>query len=151
MRPCKLCAHSQLPGHVASPAGVWQRCPACDGSGKEPRAPLFYVYEMDVDLTALQENSINTLQINDYDFQWQFAMASSTGAFSALITDGSSKRQFSNVALNNGVLFGTAQQPFPLPAPFVFPRRGAIIASLNDLSDADNTVHIAFAGVQLVG
>ncbi len=151
MRPCKFCAGSGHPGYVVSPGGLWQRCPACDGKGKEPQAPLFYEYEMDVQLTALQANAIATLQINDYDFRWDFAMASSTGAFSALITDGSSKRQFSNVPLNQGVMWGTAEQPFPLRAPFVFPRRGAIIAALTDLSNANNTVHLGFAGVQLIG
>ena len=147
---CKFCAHSGQSGYVVSPGGLWQRCPACEGTGEEPRAPLFYEYELDIALAANQANAIATLQINDYDFRWQFAMASSTGAFSALITDGSSKRQFSNVPLNQGVAWGTAEQPFPLLAPFTFQRRGAIIAALTDLSGAPNTVHLGFAGVQLV-
>lgn len=149
MRPCKFCSHSGQPGLVVSPGGLWQRCPVCNGTGKEPAVPLQFTYEID---TALAANAVNTqasVQVNDKDFKWIFAMAVSTGAFSALVTDGSSKRQFSNQALHQNVLFGTAQQPFPLPAPFTFVKRGAILVSLNDLSGAANTVRLAFAGIEL--
>jgi hypothetical protein len=146
---CKFCGNSGHPGYVISPGGLWQRCPACDGTGVEPPVPLFFEYELDLTLTANEENLVGSVQVNDKDFKWIFAMAQSTGAFSALVTDGSSKRQFSNVALHQNVLFGTAQQPFPLPAPFTFQKRGAILVSVNDLSGAGNTVRLCFGGVEL--
>lgn len=149
MRPCKFCAHSGQPGYVVSPGGLWQRCPACNGTGKEAPVPLQFTYEMDTALAADAANVQASVQVNDKDFLWIFAMAQSAGPFSALITDGSSKRQFSNQALHQNVLFGTAQQPFPLPAPFTFLKRGAILVSLNDLSGAANTVRLAFAGIEL--
>ena len=78
-----------------------------------------------------------------------FATANFTGAFATLLSDGSTQRQFSNQAVHVNNLFGTAQNPFPLLTPYVFKRKGQILASTQDLSGAPNNVRLAFAGVEL--
>lgn len=148
--PCAFCAKSGHPGYVVSPGGIWQRCPLCDGSGVQPPEARLFTYEIDTALTANQANVIGSVQVNDNDFKWLFAVAVSSGAFTCLVTDASTKRQFSNVALHQNSFWGTGAQPFPLLAPFTFPRRGAILVSLNDLSGAANTVRLSFHGVELI-
>lgn len=149
--PCTFCAKSGHPGYVVSPGGIWQRCPACDGTGITPPEPLLFTYEIDATIAANAANQQASVQVNDNDFRWLFAVAVATGAFTAQVTDGSTKRQFSNVALHQNAAWGTAAQPFPLLAPFTFKRRGAIQVALADLSGAQNTIRLSFHGVELVG
>lgn len=150
-KQCEFCAKSGHPGYVVSPGGIWQRCPACDGTGVTPPEHLVFTYEIDTVLNANAANVAATAQVNDNDFKWLFAVAVSTGAFTAQVMDGSTKRQFSNLALHQNAAWGTASQPFPLLAPFTFKRRGAIQVALADLSGAQNTVRLSFHGVELIG
>lgn len=148
MRPCEFCHGQRV---VQSPAGVLQRCPICDGSGKQPPVEQFFEYEILVNLTALQANVPGVITIQDSDFKWSELIATSTGTFTLTITDGGSKQAFANEAVHSSNLCGTAQLPFRLEQPHVFKKNSTIQLSLTDLSNANNAVRIAFKGVQQIG
>jgi len=73
----------------------------------------------------------------------------STGAFTVLIKDSRNKRPFSNQQVHSSNIMGTAQNPFPLLTPFVFERRGSILADFTDISGNPNTIRLNFIGVEL--
>ena len=91
-KPCSVCRGQQV---IQTPdQRLYQRCPICHGTGQQ-RTPLFRVYDLSQALTALQTNVQVVIPISDYDFEWQYLTAFSTGAFSALISDGGKNRDFS--------------------------------------------------------
>ncbi len=136
---------------IQTPDGrQFQRCPQCEGTGVEFDPGLFFAYEMGPFVIAANAVfPIQSVQILDRSFRWMFAAATSTGAFSALIADSRNKRPFMNQAIHSANFFGTAQNPLPLLTPFEFEKRGSILATLQDLSGAQNTVRLSFIGVEL--
>jgi hypothetical protein len=124
-------------------------CPVCGGTGVEEDPGLFYVYEFTFALLANAVSSPQSLNIQNYDFKWMFAMVVSTGFFTVQLSDASSNRPFSNQEVHVNNLFGTSQNPFPLLTPFTFRKKGQILAKASDLSGAPNNVRMAFAGVEL--
>lgn len=130
--------------------GTVQRCPMCDGTGKQYVPGLYFTYGQLFTLTALQSLSQQTISILDAPFKWLLAVAQSTGAFTVQIADGKNKRPFMPTQLHRDVVFGTAQNPMPVLTPYVFEQRSNILVSLTDLSNANNSVWLGFVGVELV-
>jgi hypothetical protein len=146
-KSCSMCG-----GNKAVQVGsTLQKCPVCDGTGQEIQPGLFFVYTIDIVLTALLALNNQAVQILDRPFKWIWAVAQSTGTFTSQVVDGNTKRPFSNVQLHSANAWGTAQNPFPLVQPYVFGQRGQIQVNITDLSNAGNTVHLAFIGVELDG
>jgi hypothetical protein len=146
-QPCKFC---QGKGVVQfNPSLPPVACPVCGGTGVEEDPGLFFVYEFTFALAANDVSKPFSLNIGGYDFKWMFAMVVSTGFFTALLSDSSTSRPFSNQEVHVNNLFGTSQNPFPLLTPFTFRKKGQILAKASDLSGAPNNVRMAFAGVEL--
>lgn len=142
---CKACGSRGL---VGLGNGQTVACPVCAGTGQDPG--LFFVYAVET-AGALAGNGAVTLaiQVLDHSFRVWYLVATSTGAFTALISDLGGKRPFSNIAVHSANLFGTAQNPFPLVVPYVFQKRGQIAVALTDLSGAGNTIRLAFVGAEV--
>jgi hypothetical protein len=146
-QPCKFC---QGRGVVQfNPSLPPVACPVCGGTGFEEDPGLFYVYEFTFALAANDVSKQFSLNIQNYDFKWMFAMVVSTGFFTVKLSDASSNRPFSNQEVHVNNLFGTSQNPFPLLTPFTFRKKGQILAVASDLSAAPNNIRMAFAGVEL--
>ncbi len=148
--PQQACQTCQGRGAISADGKNVQRCPLCDGTGAQADPGNQFTYLGDFTLTALQNApGAITIQILDHSFKWIFAVASSTGTFQCLVKDAQNKRPFMNSPINNVNFWGTAQNPFPLLTPWVFPKRGGIIIDLIDTSNAGNKVEIALHGVEL--
>lgn len=148
-QPCKFC---QGKGAVQwNPQAPPVPCPVCNGAGVQEDPGQFFVYELTFALTANQVSGQFSVNIVNRPFRWMFAMAVSTGFFTAKLSDGSTQRAFSNQEVHVNNLFGTAQNPFPLLTPYTFQRKGQIQAIASDLSGAPNNVRLAFAGVEVDG
>lgn len=146
-QPCKFC---QGKGAVQfNPSMAPVTCPVCGGSGAQEDAGQFFVYELTFVLAANAVSVQNTLNILNRAFRWIFGMAVSSGFFTVKLQDGSTQRAFSNQEVHVNNLFGTAQNPFPLLTPYTFQKKGQIQAVASDLSGAQNSVRLAFAGVEL--
>jgi hypothetical protein len=146
------CPTCQGQGVIQAPNGTVQRCPMCEGTGRDFDPGLEFTYELGPVVIANANAAVNgqSVQILDFPFKWMFAIATSTGAFSAFIRDGKNKRPFMNQAIHSSNFFGTAQSPMPLLTPFVFEKRGSILVDLADLSGVNgNSIRIAFRGVEL--
>jgi hypothetical protein len=145
-------------GGIVSAGGQAMVCPLCDGSGKSFVPGLFYTYAATTTLTALG-TGVLTISILNAPFKWVFACSQQTGAFTIGIADAKNSRQFffSNTAnnvpgnqLHYALVFGNAQNPFPVLNPYIFPQNGAIQIALTDLSNANNTIWLGFVGLELV-
>lgn len=112
---------------------------------------LQFTYAIDPIVLLANGRVTGQVQILDNPFKALFLVATSTGRFTALIKDGSSKRPFSNVEVIDTLQWGTAQNPMPLLQPYVFSQRGQIQVDVTDISAAGNTIRLAFIGVELVG
>jgi hypothetical protein len=145
---CPIC---QGQGKIPTPDGKqWQACPLCEGTGTWTGPGREFHYTATFVLTANQHLGAQAIaQVNDYDFKWMFAMATSTGNFTAKVYSASDKRGFSNVEVHSSLLWGTAQNPFPMLAPYIFPRAGQILVDLTDISGAGNTIFLDLNGVEL--
>lgn len=143
--PCPTCQG----GGVVNAGGTLQNCPSCGGSGKAYIPGLFYTYGISIVLgaNAAAQQVINILNA---PFKWIFATAASTGAFTVQLADAKNLRQFFNTPLHNSLVFGTAQNPFPVLNPWTFDQNGAIQINVADISGAGNTIWLGFIGVQLI-
>lgn len=145
----KQCSACGGHGAISGPGGV-QRCPMCEGSGAAFDPGLFFTYEMGpVNILANGTISNFSLQILDRSFRWMLLAGVSTGVYTVQIKDSRNKRPFTNQQVHNQNIVGTAQNPLPLLTPFLFEKRGAILADFTDLSGAPNTVRLNFIGVEL--
>jgi hypothetical protein len=130
-----------------------QVCPTCGGQGTqqlEPiRVPFDLVFPNGV-LTALQSGLVVTQQLDqDADLEVIDYISNSTGTFSFTILDPSTGRALSNAAVNGENGTGTAQLPRRLIEPYVWARSSTAKITLNDRSNAGNTVQIVFSGYKL--
>lgn len=123
-------------------------CPVCGGTGKEPEQGLPFAYEGNITLVA-NAAGLLTINITDHAFRWDLAAAVSTGVFTSRVMDGKNKRPFSNQQIHNQNFWGTAQNPFPLLTPYVFPKRGSILIEVTDISGAGNTIRVTLHGIEL--
>jgi len=151
---CSVCGGAKIIGQP--PAA--QACPLCGGTGKEwdPGEVEWLTGQFIIGAGNGVLNGQTISMPDNRPFRWIFAMAVSTGAFTVQITDASTQKKF--VAFGTGgaggtgqihrdLIFGTAQNPFPLPTPFVFKKQ--ILLDFTDISAAANTINVAFGGVLL--
>ena len=127
-----------------------QKCPMCEGTGEKFQPGLFFEYEMGPIVLAPNGAVSNfSVQILDRSFKWMMLTGVFTGAFTILIKDSRNKRPFSNQQIHCLNMIGTATNPFPLLTPFVFERRGSILADVTDISGNANSIRLGFIGVEL--
>ena len=142
-----------MPGRWRSECRHGTRCrlaPSAAASGKAYIPGLFYTYGIQIVLTANQQQQ-QTINILNAPFKWIFATAVSTGAFTVQLADAKNLRGSSlTPQLHNALVFGTAQNPFPVLNPWTFDQNGAIQINITDLSGAGNTVWLGFIGVQII-
>lgn len=144
-KPCTTCGGSG----VVNAGGTIVGCPVCDATGKAYIPGLFYTYAILISLTALQAQT-QIIQILNAPFKWIFSTSNQTGAFTVQLKDGKNQREFFNTPLHYSLVFGTAQNPFPVLNPWVFDQNGNIQMTVTDLSNANNAIWLGFVGVQLV-
>jgi hypothetical protein len=126
-------------------------CPVCDGSGKQYIPGIFFVYGTQIQLAANQALTNLPINILDAPFKTILLTQSSTGSFTVLFRDGKNKRPFMNTQLHRDLVFGTAQNPFPVLVPYVFEWRSNILIDITDVSGAPNTVWLGFCGTEQTG
>lgn len=132
-----------------------QVCPNCKGTGVIEQQPIRVPFDLvlpNAVLTALQQGVPQQQQVDqDADFEWVFTVANSTGLFSVQLTDPSTGRTLNsaNTPVNGENFAGTAQNPFPLVEPYVWPRSGVVKALFNDRSNAGNTIQLVLRGYKL--
>ena len=143
-QPCPACQNGMV-----LVGGVAQVCPMCDGSSKAYVPGLFYTYSILITLTSGQTQN-QAINILNAPFKWIFSTSVQTGPFTIQLSDAKNQRQFFNQPLHNSLVFGTAQNPFPILNPWTFDQNGSIQINITDLSSAPNSVWLAFIGVQLV-
>lgn len=154
---CPTCGGS---GQIKTPSGnLWQKCWMCDGSGKDPGVERFFEYIFDITLTANQLLPNQRIVVNgDAPFLLKMNMSYQTGIFRARLFD--NQNQYLSSAGQGGqgstvdrvintCIFGTGTLPFIVVPFIVFPAGGFIGFDLEDLSGANNTIHLAFAGAKL--
>lgn len=148
MNKCSFCGGR---GAVATPSNSeFQRCPLCDGTGQATDPGAYFSYSVDV-IIGVNIGTVATasIQILDNPFKWMFAISNSTGNFTAQVSDGTSKRPFSNQQVQQANFWGTGQNPMPLLQPYVFGKRGQIFVALTNQIAGANTVELTFSGVEL--
>lgn len=134
-------------------------CPMCDGTGKAYDPGREFTYEMgpftlnaaaaatatvpnySVGLASASAvlNGVSCMIANN-PFRWMFSMAKSTFPFSCQLKDNSSGsgRSFvpQSIQVHSRNLFGTSENPMPLPTPYVFNPNQQITADFTDLGGA---------------
>jgi len=125
-------------------------CPSCNGSGRQYDPGLEFTYSLPIALIANQAINDQAILIqNSRPFRWLFAIASSTGAFSALVKDGGRGiRPFANRQIQNVNMWGTAQQPMPI-VPYLFLPNSQILIDIANLTANPNAIELVFKGVEL--
>jgi len=145
----KVCSYCKGQKAVSAPGGGVQRCPVCDGTGQSYDPGLQYTYRMAPVTIAGNAQTTQIITVVNWDFRWQELTGEFTGAFTFLITDLGTNRQFSNVAVHSSEMLGTGQNPFPLLVPYTFATKSAIQIQITDVSGAGNTIGLAFIGANL--
>lgn len=124
---------------------------------------LPFWYPINVTLTPNQSGVAgNVTTDNDADFEWRELIATSTGSFQIQLVDRFTSRPLlpQNLVDNTGVIifgvnsaniFGTAQQPFILPIPYIILRSATIAGSFKDTSGAGNTIQVVLWGYKKFG
>lgn len=144
--PCPLCKGQKV---IPSNQGGLQVCPLCDGTGKAYDPGLQYTYRMAPVTLVGNAATVQIVTIVNWDFRWQELTGESTGAFTFLITDLGTSRQFSNVAVHSAEMLGNGTAPFPLLVPYIFSKKSAIQINITDVSGVGNTIGLAFIGANL--
>lgn len=78
-------------------------------------------------------------------------MSTSTGRFSALITDNWTNRQYMNKPVANNLVFGTAQLPMNLYETMFIPSTNSLSILCTDLSGGANDIRIVAQGRRFMG
>jgi hypothetical protein len=134
---------------VLNAGGTLQACPICEGSGKAYIPGLYYAYGITTTLGANASQQL-AISILNAPFKWIFSTSVQSGPFTVSLADAKNQRQFFNTPLHYELVFGTAQNPFPVLNPWTFDQNGVIQINLTDLSGASNTIWLGFIGVQLI-
>lgn len=108
---------------------------------------MHYTYGVEQLALAAGAAAAPQFQVLNHDFEADFMVVISTGAFSAQIRIGD--RYLSNIPIHSANQFGTAQNPMPLLAPLTIRKNDIVIIQLLDLSGALNDIRIGFIGREL--
>lgn len=123
-------------------------------SGKAPwdeqwKATPYFDYTQPLVIGANQTSSVN-ISINiDSHFLVRRLTGTRTGPALISIKDNATERQWMNTSIHVDNLFGNSQFPNVLPAPRFIYRGSVINISVQDLSGAQNTMFLTFAGEKL--
>lgn len=145
MDVCKFCHGEKI---IKGPnSNLYQRCPACNGTGKDDTGgiPFTFVYEK-LPLGANVKSFQDTVQIQNGDFKLLFLVGLSDGIFTCQLTAGKNQA-FSDKEVHRDNLFGTAQNPMPVLAPYTFKKGSLLGVQISDLSAANNNIRLGFTGV----
>ena len=146
MDVCQFCHGQKI---IKGPnSNLYQRCPACNGSGKDDSGgiPFTFVYEK-LPLAANKASFQDTTQVQNGDFKLLFLVGLSDGIFTCQLSDAGRKQPFSDKEVHRDNLFGTAQNPMPVLAPYTFKKGGLIGVQISDLSGVANNIRLGFTGV----
>lgn len=152
--PCPLCNGR---GQIQTPdLHAWQPCWKCDGTGEDPGIERFFTYPFQGTLTALQVQANQRVVINgDAPFRIKLLTRVATGPFRIRLFDSvnhyysSSGEGGTNDRVRDTCLFGDGTLPFILVPHIVIPAGGYIGFDLEDVSNANNTIHLAFHGAKV--
>lgn len=152
----QVCPHCNGERYVETPSGLLQVCPLCDGAGKDPGVETMRLYVFDIELTALQNLANQKVVIDGTaPFRLKALSGTQTGIYRVRLRHASGEYMSSggagdtNDLVNNANMIGTAQFPFPIAPPSMFSESGHILIDIEDLSNADNTIQIAFIGANV--
>lgn len=149
LMPCDYCQGARVLNVGTAQNPVLQACPICGGTGVQPDPGLFFTYEITMALTDQNLHQF-TKSILDHPFRWLMLCGVATSAsYQLQIFDGASQRPFNDQLTHSANIVGTAQNPSPVLTPFVFSKQGQIQVSIQDLSGSNNTINLAFIGVEL--
>lgn len=150
-QPCPACNGAEK---IKSPDGSkWQTCWKCEGAGEDPGIPRFFEYVYQGNLTANQALLNQRVVTNgDAPFRLKLLMRTKTGDFRIRLYD-SANRYYSsageggtNDRVRDACLFGDASLPFIVVPHIIIPAGGFIGFDLEDISGANNLIHLVFAG-----
>lgn len=145
MDVCQFCHGQKI---IKGPnSNLFQRCPACNGSGKDDSGgtPYTFVYEK-LPLNANVKSLQDQVSIQNGDFKLLFLVGLSDGAFTCQLSDGKT-RTFSDKEVHRDNLFGTAQNPMPWLTAYTFKKGALLGVQLSDISGANNNIRLGFTGV----
>lgn len=135
---------------------LMQPCPLCDATGVDPGVEVFRVYIFDISLTALQRLDNQRVVIDGTAaFRLKALAGTQTGTYRIRFRHASGEYMSSggtggtNDLVNNGNMIGTAQFPFPVIPQTLYGPNGHILIDIADLSNANNTIQIAFIGANV--
>lgn len=153
MQACQVCNGSG----VVSVAGKPFACPVCEGARvQEPsylRLPFWYIVnpasagQVFISANGTVRGALQIEPRADFECVWLAATATSA-SFTTELTDASG-RTYQNLPVNSANQWGTAQLPFALIVPVIFPMRTAINYTIVDTSGSSNTIQLAFIGYEL--
>lgn len=151
---------------IQTPNGqLYQQCPTCGGSGRDPGEEIPFDYVFDLTTTQFTSGSVLTsigvTTLGEADFIWK-AFAASTVRSATLIVpaDGwrvrfgfggggymsSGGQGSTNDRVRAELIAGTGQFPVPIWPHVVVPRGGKILFDLENTAGADQEVHMRFIG-----
>lgn len=155
--PCPICKGKQM---ISGPSGL-QMCPKCDGTGDDPGvevSPFFYTQQ--ISLTALQLlPSQRVVMLGTAPFRLKMLTRTATGAFRFRMFDSSSRYYSSagaagvagsNDLVRDACMFGTGSLPFVIAPHPVIDKSGFIGYDIQDASNANNAIELAFIGCYVV-
>ncbi|HEX3584399.1 MAG TPA: hypothetical protein VH024_00275 [Candidatus Angelobacter sp.] len=145
MDVCQFCKGQKI---IKGPnSNLYQRCPACNGTGKDESGgiPFTFVYEK-LPLGANVKSFQDVVNIQNGDFKLLFLVGLGDGIFTCQLSAGKNQT-FSDKEVHRDNLFGTAQNPMPVLAPYTFKKGTLLGVQLSDLSGANNNIRLGFTGV----
>jgi len=154
------CPACQGQKNVATPDGkMWQACPTCGGSGKDPGSEIPFDYVFDVAAAVFGANtvltSVGVTTLGEADFVWKgFAATPATGwrvrfGFGGGGYMSSGGQGSTNDRVLAELIAGTGQWPVPIWPHVVVPRGGKLLFDLENLTNAGITLQFRFIGALL--
>ncbi|MBK8200733.1 MAG: hypothetical protein IPK75_20545 [Acidobacteria bacterium] len=151
--PCTYCNGARV---VENRAQQLQACPICEGTGFEPGEERFFTYIYQVTLTALQVLLNQRIVTNgDADFRIKLNTRTATGGFRIRLFNNegqyysSSGEGGTNDRVRDSLIFGDGSLPFIVVPHIFIPKGGSIGFDLEDVSNANNTIQLAFSGAKV--
>jgi hypothetical protein len=134
-----------------SKTGAPSVCPKCDGNlyVEPPYQALFFVYTVNVVLTALQKLAVNLTILARADFECVFWTGNRTGGYTLQVQDNSDRNWFT-APINDVNIVGTGQLQFPMGMePVRMPATVTYQLTFTDTSNFGNTIQLCLCGNEL--
>lgn len=154
MNACPRCKGS---GQITTPDGrQFQVCTLCNGTGDDPGRERFFAYIYQNTLTANQVLLNQRIVVNgDAIFRVKLLTLTKTGDFRIRLFDSNGRYYSSsgeggtNDRVRDSCLFGTGALPVLVVPHIEVPPSGFIGFDLEDVSNANNTIHLCFEGAKV--